>query len=333
MHKQEAHSLPRLDELLAGASRREPLVHGDAKSGARFERVRIGSDIYVLKHLRLDDDWIMRATGDLAYRAVRVWSSGLLDGLPACIDHTVVAAAFTDDGAALLMHDVSEWLVPEGDAPVPLDQHLRFLDHMAQLHAAFWGWDDTVGLTPLASRYLWFAPCVVECERVRGFPDAVPRIMEDGWTHLRERAPVAADAVTPLLHDPDPLLQALAATPPTLLHGDWKLGNLGTRPDGRTILVDWAVPGSGPACADLTWYLALNRKRLPEGHTKEDAIDVYREALERHRVDTEPWWDEQLALSLLGTLVQFGWEKAFDEADELGWWEERAAAGARRLTT
>jgi hypothetical protein len=29
--------------------------------------------------------------------------------------------------------------------------------------------------------------------------------------------------------------------------------------------------------------------------------------------------------------VQFGWEKAYDEPDELAWWEERAVAGARHL--
>jgi hypothetical protein len=320
-----------LDELLEGASTREPLVHGDAKSGARFERVRIGGRDYVLKHVRRDDDWIMRATGDLAYRTVRVWSSGLLDSVPECIDHTVAGAAITDDGAALLMRDVSQWLVPEGDLPIPLDQHLRFLDHMAALHAAFWDWDDQLGLTPLSSRYLWFAPCVIECERARGFPDAVPRIMDEGWQRFPSVAPRAAEVVMPLLDDPDPLIGALESTPHTLLHGDWKLGNLGSHPDGRTILVDWAVPGAGPACADLAWYVALNRKRLPEGQSKEDAVVAYRQALEQHGVDTGPWWEQQLAVCLLGALVQFGWEKAFDESEELAWWGTRALEGAKLL--
>ena len=63
------------------------------------------------------------------------------------------------------------------------------------------------------------------------------------------------------------------------------MGNLGTHPDGRTILLDWALPGSGPACWDLCWYLALNQARLPE--PKEAAIGRFRAALEtprdRHR--------------------------------------------------
>lgn len=256
---------------------------------------------------------------------------GLLDDVPECIDHTVAGAALTDDGAAVLMRDVSQWLVPEGDSPIPLDQHLRFLEHVAALHAAFWGWEDTVGLTPLVTRYLWFAPCVVACERARGFPDAVPRIMDEGWQRFPSVAPRAAEVVMPLVDDPDPLVRALESTPRTLLHGDWKLGNLGSHPGGRMILVDWAVPGSGPGCADLAWYVALNRKRLPDGYSKEEAIAVYRQALERHDIDTEPWWDTQIALCLLGTLVQFGWEKAFDEGEELAWWEASALEGARLL--
>ncbi|HZM39525.1 MAG TPA: hypothetical protein VFB94_10450, partial [Acidimicrobiales bacterium] len=100
-------------------------------------------------------------------------------------------------------------------------------------------------------------------------------------------------------------------------------------PDGRTILLDCAYPGEGPACNELGWYLAINRSRLPE--TKEAAIDRFRAALEGHGVATAGWWDRQIDLSLFGILVQFGWEKALGDDAELGWWVERARAGAARL--
>jgi hypothetical protein len=58
----------------------------------------------------------------------------------------------------------------------------------------------------------------------------------------------------------------------------------GTHPDGRTILLDWAFPGAGPACWDRCWYLALNRARLPE--PKEAAISRFRAALEDRGIDT-----------------------------------------------
>jgi hypothetical protein len=41
---------------------------------------------------------------------------------------------------------------------------------------------------------------------------------------------------------------------------------------------------------------------------------------------------EQVDLcSCIGTLVQFGWEKALGRGDELGWWCDRRREGARRL--
>ena len=42
------------------------------------------------------------------------------------------------------------------------------------------------------------------------------------------------------------------------------------------MLLDQAYPGEAPPCWDLTWYLALNRARLPE--SKEATIARYREA-------------------------------------------------------
>ena len=108
-----------LDELLAGVTSREVLAHPDGKSGVLFERVVIDGERFVVKHLHVDDDWIMRATGDVRCRPLVVWSSGLLDRLPASIDHAIVGVAEglgrNGWGAAVLMRDVAPWLVPEGD--------------------------------------------------------------------------------------------------------------------------------------------------------------------------------------------------------------------------
>ena len=35
-----------------------------------------------------------------------------------------------------------------------------------------------------------------------------------------------------------------------------------------------AVPGRAPGCGELAWYIALNRRRLPQ--SKEETIDAYR---------------------------------------------------------
>jgi hypothetical protein len=90
-----------------------------------------------------------------------------------------------------------------------------------------------------------------------------------------------------LVHDrPEVITGPLSRTPRTFLPGDWKLGNLGTHPDGRTILLDWA-------------------------------------SLEHQGIDTNGWWDRQLDLCMIAIMAAFGWEKALGDTDELssrpGW--------------
>ena len=154
-----------------------------------------------------------------------------------------------------------------------------------------------------------------------------PAIADRGWRAFAERAPAdVRDAVEAVRAEAGVLVAALAGTPWTFLHGDWKMGNLGSHPDGRTILLDCAYPGAGPPCHDLGWYLAVNRARLPE--SKEAAIERFRMALGARGVETAGWWDRQLDLCLLGTVVALGREKALGDQDELDWWLARAREGA-----
>jgi hypothetical protein len=300
-----------------------------------LERVTVEGRTYVLKHLHRHEDWVMRATGDLGIRPVVVWRDGWLDRLPRELDHAVVGVAWDDRpgdvrGAVLVMDDVAEHLVPEGDGSLPLDQHRRFVTHMARLHATFWDSPPASSLCALGTRLVFFGPSLGLTERERGGTDVVPtQLVPEGWTRFATRAPEAAAIVTALLEDPTPLVDALSATPQTLVHGDWKLGNLGSRPDGRTILLDWAIPGVAPGCLDLAWYLCLNRARLPE--SKDATAAAYRDALGDQGIDTSRWWDRQLTLSLLATMLLFGWEKALGDGEELAWWEDQVLRGARSL--
>jgi hypothetical protein len=308
-----------LDELLARADHRTPWVPDDTKSGARFERVVIDGELFVLKFQDPEDDWLLRATGDPGRSYVLLWESGLLGRLPPVIDHAVVAAAFDGRVGRVLLRDVSTALL-DGDVPFTKEQHTRFVAHMAALHAAFWGWRDDVGLTPLPRRYLMFSPAVAAAETARGSGAVVPRVMAEGWHRLPEVSPAMA-----------PLLDALARVPHTLVHGDWKAANLGSQSDGRTVLLDFGeAPGEASPLADLSWYLALNAALLPE--PKDAVLESYRAALEGCRVSTSGWWDDAVALELLACMLQFGWEKALGgPGDELSWWEEWTQRGARCL--
>lgn len=322
-----------VDDLLAGATRREPMSTADSLSGSHLERVEAGGERYVVKYVSADDDWIMRGTGDVTCRPLEVWRLGLLARLPGCIDHAMVGCARWRSpagrrGAALLMRDVGETLVPV-DSSISPEQHQRFVDHMAAMHAAFWGWRDERGLTPLMNRYLELSPQMAELENELGNTHPVPRAVADGWRRFPAAAPRAAGVITELLRDPSPLVSRLLAGPTVFGHGDWKLGNLGSHADGRTVLLDWAVPGEMAPIVDLAWYLAVNCDRIPQ--SKEDTIAAYRTALTAHGIDVGAWWEPQLALGLLGGLLQLGWNKIDGDAAELGWWEDRGTEGARHL--
>ncbi len=322
-----------MTDLLSRATDREVVRPVDGKSTSTFERVTIDGRPYFLKRLSPATDWIMRATGDHVHRPFLVWRAGIMDGVPPCIDHAVVAmeVSGTDDHAelAMLMRDVGLDLVPEGDAAVPSRQHEGFIDHLAQLSATFWGWRDVVGgLTTMAQRFRFFDAANVARELEVADPPGAIVAADAGWRQLPERSP-ALSAVADAVHeDPGILTGPLEATPVTFLHGDWKMGNLGTHADGRTILLDWAYPGSGPPCWDLCWYLALNRARLPEG--KEAAIARFRDALGRHGIDGAGWFETQLDLCTVGIMATFGWEKALGGEDELRWWEQRVAGALER---
>jgi hypothetical protein len=323
-------------DMTVGAEAVRPLAGGDGKSGATLLRLRIDDQPYVLKRTDLDRDWTMRATGDSFFRPRLVWERGIMHRAPTCIDHATVAMAVEDgpDGTRLsiLMRDIGRWIVPEGDTVITLDQHHGFVDHMAALAAEFWGFDDPADvaeLTTLTQRVQFFCLDLIETELARPDPPATLQVAAQGWRELPERAPALADLVLPLQADPAPLVEAMQTTPQTVHHGDRKLGNLGRHPDGRTILLDWAYPGPGPAALELAWYLALNADRLPE--TKEDTIERYRTALEGLGIDTGRWWARQLGLSLIAIMVMFGWEKSLTSSPELAWWDERAAVERRWL--
>ncbi|HUB22231.1 MAG TPA: phosphotransferase [Streptosporangiaceae bacterium] len=326
-------------ELIAGATSRTCMSEGAGKSGARLERVVIDGQPYVLKHLDLAEDWTMRASGCLRGAPLVAWEQGLLARLPACFNQPIVGVAPAGGagrppgggGCAVLMRDVSEWLVPVNDEPIGLGQHLRFLRHMAALHAAFWACGTECEVVPVMHRYLELSPWLACAEAAIGSAHLVPRLVGEGWPRLAEVAPAAAAIVTPLARDPGPLVEALESTPQTFVHSNWKLDNLGTDDQGRTVVLDWEQPGRGAPLSDLAWYLAINCRRLPQG--KQDAIAAYRQALEEAGISTEAWWDRQLALCLLGALVQFGWEKALGGYDEeLAWWETQAVRAAPLLS-
>src|SRR6185437_6949205 len=184
--------------------------------------------------------------------------------------------------------------------------------------AAFWGQADLVsaerGFCSLAQHYHALSP--ETGRREAGGPDAIPPMIVAGWAQLAALVdPDVVDVVSALLEDPAPLCQALERHVTTIVHGDWKLGNLGwRRDDNRVILLDWDRVSAGPAGLDLAWYLAVNSARIPV--TKEEVIGSYTRELAA-RIGTlfnDAAWQQQLDLTLLGGFLQLGWPKLLGAA-------------------
>ncbi|MCC6628880.1 MAG: phosphotransferase [Chloroflexi bacterium] len=333
------------------AVRHRPFHSADSLSGSRFLAIETDGptpDRYIVKRINRAWDWIMRTTDDRQGRAIAAWQAGLIAGLPPEITTGYVACARDGDGWAILLRDLGAALVPPGDAPITADDNAFFLDAMAAMHATFWQQphraDPALGFCALIDHYRELAPAVVA--REANGDDPIPPLIGAGWALLPDlMAPAVVAVVQPLLADPTPLATALARGPQTIVHGDWKLGNLGllAGPPRQVVLLDWAVVGPAPAVVDLAWYLAVNSARLPV--TKEVAIACYRAALARRlgAAFDDAWWAPQLDLALLGGFLQLGWPKLLGVANgataalrtreqvELDWWSERVLAGARRL--
>jgi hypothetical protein len=355
-----------LEEMLAPATLSElegrpihyvrclPFKSEDSKSGNRFLKVVTDDGArsqYIVKRVSLAWDWIMRSSEDYYCRAVRVWQSGLLDRLPPTIDHAIVACAQDGEGWAVLMRDVEAGLVPYARFSVADNE--RFLSALATLHSTFWQRSElgnpSLGLCTLRQLYTILSPQTGD--REAGGPDSHPKLILEGWGLLRTLlSEDVADIIERLLEDPQPLCDALARYPRTLIHGDCRHANLGRlrgEPD-QVMLLDWQFAAGAPPAVELARYLATNSALLPV--SKEAAIECYRvylaQGLGTHQ--DESWWQPQLELGLLGGFLQDGWAimlKATHWAEawtqesggpdhwrnDLAWWSEQVRAGEKWL--
>jgi hypothetical protein len=320
-------------------------------SGSRFLTLETNAGQgprYVLKRISLEWDWIMRATDDRHGRSAAIWQCGLLDSLPPEIAQAIIACSVDGPGWAILMRDVSATLLPSEDQPISTIDSEQILDAMAALHATFWEApllaDPALGLCSLQHFYTSLSPQMGR--REAGGPDNAPQMILEAWELLETLvAPDVADLICGLHANPQPLCDALARYPQTLVHGDIRLANLGLLHGERpqVILLDWQFAMSGPPAADLAWYLGDTSENLPMSN--EAVIAGYQQRL-AHRLGArfdDQWWQPQLELCLLGNFMRTGWDiidritrgevesKREYWRGELEWWSKQARAGARWL--
>jgi hypothetical protein len=319
---------------LADLVERTPFAAGPVVSGSRFERGVLGDGReLVLKHLPAEGDWLTRFSGGLG-RARALWDDGVLEALAAHVDHAVVAMLREDDHDVVVMEDVAVHLLPRGRR-LSSDAVDGLLGGLGRLHRE-WEGSDLSGLCSPADRHRIAAPAF---HRDDTGPDPCPfrGFVLRGWEAFSAQVPDdVSSAVFAVLDDLDALGRQLEeVVPPTLLHGDAKLGNLGLRGE-HLVALDWGeLTGTGPAEMDVTWFAATSTYGGPGGGTwAVDAMpdDVFRAYETRSGRHLDP---HALDLACIGTLAQHGFLLAGVSAlspdsatgarasQQLDWWVAR----------
>jgi hypothetical protein len=304
-----------------------PFAH-DGYSGAAMSRIQDGGCAYIIKRVSRTEDWIIQMTSDHSLREAQIAVSGLLSELPPGLRSPSIDAARDGDGFALLMHDLTPYLLPTAGL---LDESTAdlVLQRTAAMHARFWDAPPAqdIGWCGLQGRLLMLSEDAGE--RLRD-ADLMQIGFAAGWERFHAAAPVPVSAlVRRIQRDPKPLLRVLSQLPQTLLHNDVKVANLAIQ-DETLWMFDWALAGVGPVSFELAWVLAVNSSRLP--WSLEATISRYRDHLNRELgrpVDPEEWAMQRAATLICG-IVMFGWAKA-DDAAELNWWCEGAMKAAGTL--
>jgi Phosphotransferase enzyme family len=175
-----------------------------------------------------------------------------------------------------------DWLVTPFAAGVPLDWGepvpANLFDTLAVLHARYQGGAGLPAVIPRVTAAWWQGLC-------RDWVD--PRLPEHAARHP---AAVIARARTLLPAGLPAASAALAALPPTLLHGDVHPGNvLAGLGAGRATLIDWGSSRVGPAALDLANLVTA------------DSADVARYAATWQRVTGQP---------LPGAVIELGYQWA-----------------------
>jgi hypothetical protein len=306
---------------------RSVLDDHDGRSGARLERVRLDDGTrLVVKYADPGTDLTIALTGGVE-RERLLWSSGVLDRLPAGVGHAIVDIFDQDGTTVTVMRDLGD-AVPGWKRKLTVRECDRILGALAELHRRFAGTPPD-GLCSLETRLTLLSPRVAGSQ-----PGELPRLIVRGWEHFADLVePSVAEAVFALHDDPSPLTAALRRGGTTMLHADLWPVNLAVLPN-EIVLLDWALATEGPPAVDLAIFLSGSAAHVEL--TREDLITHFR----AHHPRTTP---ADLDLAFLAGLIDLGWNKALDatnhpdptirtrETTDLTWWLHHALPALDRL--
>lgn len=123
----------------------------------------------------------------------------------------------------------------------------RAVDEIAAWHAQWWGRAEELadaGITVSLGDPIYTA--------------VLPMVFAEGWEKVSAAMPVApavAQVAPRFGAGLASLLASLAASPTTMLHGDYRADNMLFAPDGSVALLDFQLIGTGSGSYDLAYFL------------------------------------------------------------------------------
>lgn len=305
-------------------------------SGSDFFRVRprgpAGSGgPWIVKRTVLADDWFSARTGDRVGRGAAAVTAPELADIHRIFRLPYRAVAMESGRTALLMDDLSGYLLPDERAPLEASVERSLLDVLAELHATFWASPalaDLPWLHGLADFLHVMGPRGHDETVAGGSARGVDEAVRTGWKEALTRVdPTVRRALT---RPASEIAAGWRTLPHTLVHGDTKVANFALPAEGGVGVFDWAFVGRAPCTVDIGWYLAVNATRL--AGTKEETLILYRALLEERlgrRLEERLWGELEEAGVVCGALMLL-WSKgaalAADRdgaADEWAWWCDR----------
>jgi hypothetical protein len=329
---------PKVIESIIGvvSNINKTLLSGIGYSDSTLDRIDVeltsgSKQSFILKYTKLNSDWLSQRTKDTVGREAAILDEDSLLKIWESVHCPYIAFAMEKGQIAVLMNDLSAYLLPDVKEPINRKTEATILNTLASLHADFWESIEIKKLDWLKTpqRYLEaLGPGEHLTDSFAPPPKKVLESMNQGWEIAFEILPEEIKSM--FLQPAKKILERWKDLPTTFLHGDTKLSNMALMPNGKIAAFDWAFAGQGPCSIDLGWYIAINSTRL--SRSKEDVIALYRTFLESH-LDSpieEETWIKMVDLAIFTGAKMLLWNKAlgYQAGTERGnsewnWWIQK----------
>lgn len=280
-------------------------------SGNLLYQVQADDINLFVKRLRPSHDWLSIGSEDHHCRSVKVWQYGLLDRLQPQVEHMTLAGCLDGDGYALLMRDVSRGMLSGPDLPHPVIHTL--LDSLAAMHVTYWEderlTESALGLAKVEKLITMDWP---QNWHLFSHNPEIVEIIAKGWDALFDLLdPDVCAALQAVMENPQPLFEKLAQFPRTLIHADFRVGNVALLPENNQVVAfDWQYAAYAPATICLCWFTMTGEVFSIQA----EAAEYYRQQLANRlgsRFDQSLWQPMLDIGNLVEVLRKGSWHAMF----------------------